>query len=465
MKLNEKSVREARVSPDTVPKINSPLPIAKWDYITALASLVQALNPALPKYLRVQKRAVIGEENKSAFRIVLGDCLKNPLVEKNLLSRPGTVSLFESVDSLLPKGATGSLLAPIYDNKDGLVNVRSMEKLVYDAFNYEKNNGQAGLNLITVFDDDNEHSVIISEDQVPDPMAFAKNPVLVHWALEGISKQKNRDVLSADDFSFDWVKSMQFVRESLKKPYKDVSAEEAKKTLEKIKELASFSEYHPEKSLDHGWIAFSLASKNQDWTEVLIKAGCDPHANYLGSRPLDWAVANNFGKAINILSASSVSMNVSSENWPGVFVDSVKRQLDSDGDGYISPLLMACYLRNHEAVSALLANGALPDKNSLKGEWPLKVACQLGDDFTARTLLSYGANPSKTSNGNEFAAAYIPQGELYDGMFDFIEKVRLDEIKLEMKLPVQYASQNQEHADIAEWNATYGKKPGRTRFK
>lgn len=137
----------------------------------------------------------------------------------------------------------------------------------------------------------------------------------------------------------------------------------------------------------------AIESHDLDRLGELLAGGSDPSA--LKSTPPGWAALH---EAIEQLEAGGPIEAL-------VLLMRYGARVDSDGGD--TPLLMALYREQPQAVQLLLAGGADPNVRGPEGDSPLRVCAERGDVAMAETLLRCGARATIDDSGGPAGASAL----------------------------------------------------------
>lgn len=407
-----------------------------YDRILALGSLLRTLDPSLPPNLRFYRRTAADEQarNDVAFKACFTD-------GKNRSGMPvgDEPDFWEAAERVLPPHALHGErkaieAAPAYNFKSAI------DAAVYGSHRAQK----LAVNTQVL---QGEDQVIQSTTAVSVPeLDYKSEPSLARWVY--LSEHA-----PVDDFPRDapglvsWRRAVQQLRQVLSQSYEDVgavdrqNAEQAFKTLENGREKFEFTH-------QNGWIGFALAHGGKGWTKTLLNWGANPTVPYNGVSPTTWAVAADDANAILELDKVDVSMSTLLVATPQVFDEESQRKTDRRFNSFSTLLSFASVIGATKAAGALLRAGADPNQTDIQGETPLMAAAKAGDEATCRVLIHHGANLEAQNADNLIASELVPVGS--DGLFDWLENLRLNAKKAEVATPGVQAAATPNEENVAD---------------
>lgn len=423
-------------------------PRAVFDRVLGVASLLRALDPSLPKYLRFYRRAEAAEDtrNNAEFKLVF-----THQAGAVGMATEQDVAFWDAAERLLPAHALEAErerlnAAPSYRFAN------AMDAAVYGAHRDQV------LQMNTKSSGDPDW-VINSSNGIPVPeMDFISEPSLSRWLYLAPNSLADEDprVAPALTRARANVKTLMSV---LSKSYDDCSSIERSAARESFEALEG-KRIRFETTHQHGWIGFAMAHGAKGWTKPLLQMGADPRVPYNGELPVVWACALDAAADLRDLEAAGASVSLILTQAPQVYDAESQARLEKRSGQFMSLISLAANVGASRAAATLAQLGANINHADSRGSTPLHIAATDGNENLCRVLVLHGADVSIEDGSKSLPCECVPQSS--QSLFDWLEAVRLGR-PLENPTEAASSSPAPTTPGVFEWTDIVSEEPVRLR--
>lgn len=386
-------------------------PRAVFDRILGVASLLRALDPSLPKYLRFYRRAEAAEDarNNAEFKLVF-----THQSDAAGMATEQDVAFWDAAERLLPAHALDAERERL-DAAPSYRFANAMDAAVYGAHRDQV------LQVNTKASGDPDWVINSSNGIAVPEMDFISEPSLSRWLYLAPNSLADEDprVAPALTRARSNVKTLMSV---LSKSYEDCSVLERSAAKESFEALEG-KRIRFETTHRHSWIGFAMAHGAKGWTKPLLQMGADPLVPYNGELPVVWATALDAASDLRDLEAAGASVSLILADAPQVYDPESQARLQKRSGQFMSLVSLAANVGAARAAAALAQMGVDINHADNRGATPLHIAAADGNENLCRVLVLHGADVSIEDGSKALPCECVPENN--QSLFDWLETVRL----------------------------------------